>query len=125
MVARAGAEAGFTFRVQPHMPRHACGFALANGGHDRRALQAYLGHKNIQRAVRYTELSPTRFKNFWRVGVCNQVGKMNGYEIADMLAVIQSALLAKNNPKLGETIGHASNALRAIREYNEQTEVRE
>ena len=50
---------------------------------------------------------------------------MNGYEIADMLAVIQSALLAKNNPKLGETIGHASNALRAIREYNEQTEVRE
>jgi hypothetical protein len=31
-----------------------------------RALQAYLGHKNIQHTVRYTELSPTRFKNFWR-----------------------------------------------------------
>jgi integrase len=30
------------------------------------ALQAYLGHKNIQHTVRYTELSPTRFKNFWR-----------------------------------------------------------
>jgi hypothetical protein len=29
-------------------------------------LQAYLGHKNIQHTVRYTELSPTRFKNFWR-----------------------------------------------------------
>jgi Phage integrase family len=42
----------------------ACGYALANRGHDTRALQAYLGHKNIQHTVRYTELSPTRFKNF-------------------------------------------------------------
>jgi hypothetical protein len=33
---------------------------------DTRALQAYLGHRNIQHTVRYTELSPTRFKNFWR-----------------------------------------------------------
>jgi site-specific recombinase XerD len=46
--------------------RHACGFALANKGHDTRALQAYLGHRNIQHTVRYTELSVTRFKNFWR-----------------------------------------------------------
>ena len=46
--------------------RHACGFALANKGHDTRALQAYLGHKNIQHTVRYTELSPDRFKDFWR-----------------------------------------------------------
>ena len=38
------------------MLRHACGFALANKGHDTRALQAYLGHKNIQHTVRYTEL---------------------------------------------------------------------
>jgi site-specific recombinase XerD len=50
----------------PHMLRHACGYALANRGHDTRALQAYLGHKNIQHTVRYTELSPTRFKNLWR-----------------------------------------------------------
>jgi site-specific recombinase XerD len=46
--------------------RHACGFALANKGHDTRALQHYLGHKNIQHTVRYSELSPTRFKDFWR-----------------------------------------------------------
>lgn len=46
-----------SFKV-PHMLRHACGFALANKGHDTRALQAYLGHKNIQHTVRYTELSP-------------------------------------------------------------------
>ena len=35
------------------MLRHACGYALANRGHDTRALQAYLGHKNIQHTVRY------------------------------------------------------------------------
>jgi hypothetical protein len=33
-------------------------------GHDTRALQAYLGHKNTQHTVRYTELSPARFRDF-------------------------------------------------------------
>jgi site-specific recombinase XerD len=66
MIERAGEMAGLGFKVHPHMLRHACGFALANKGHDTRALQAYLGHKNIQHTVRYTELSPTRFKDFWR-----------------------------------------------------------
>jgi type 1 fimbriae regulatory protein FimB/type 1 fimbriae regulatory protein FimE len=67
MVERAGAGAKLRFKAHPHMLRHACGFALAAKGHDTRALQAYLGHKNIQHTVRYTELSPTRFKTFWRV----------------------------------------------------------
>jgi type 1 fimbriae regulatory protein FimB/type 1 fimbriae regulatory protein FimE len=66
MIERAGMEAKLGFKVHPHMLRHACGFALANKGHDTRALQAYLGHRNIQHTVRYTELSPTRFKDFWR-----------------------------------------------------------
>ena len=66
MIARLGVEAGFKFGVHPHMLRHACGYALANRGNDTRALQAYLGHKNIQHTVRYAELSPTRFKDFWR-----------------------------------------------------------
>ena len=66
MIERAGVEAKFGFKAHPHMLRHACGYALANRGHDTRALQAYLGHKNIQHTVRYTELSPTRFKDFWR-----------------------------------------------------------
>ncbi|MFZ3337517.1 MAG: tyrosine-type recombinase/integrase [Xanthobacteraceae bacterium] len=65
MVERAGADAKMGFKAHPHMLRHACGFALANAGHDTRALQAYLGHKNIQHTVRYTELAPDRFKNFW------------------------------------------------------------
>ena len=66
MVERAGVEAKFGFKAHPHMLRHACGYALAKKGHDTRALQAYLGHRNIQHTVRYTELSPTRFKDFWR-----------------------------------------------------------
>lgn len=66
MVERAGAEAKLGFKPHPHMLRHACGYALVNKGHDTRALQAYLGHRNIQHTVRYAELSPTRFKGFWR-----------------------------------------------------------
>jgi ABC-type uncharacterized transport system substrate-binding protein len=53
------------FPIHPHMLRHGCGYALANAGHDTRALQAWLGHKNIQHTVRYTELAPDRFKDFW------------------------------------------------------------
>ena len=66
MVERAGRGAKLAFKAHPHMLRHACGFKLANDGHDTRALQAYLGHKNIQHTVRYTELAPARFKDFWR-----------------------------------------------------------
>jgi type 1 fimbriae regulatory protein FimB/type 1 fimbriae regulatory protein FimE len=66
MLERAAEVAGLGIKAHPHMLRHACGYALANAGHDTRALQAYLGHKNIQHTVRYTELAPTRFKNFWR-----------------------------------------------------------
>ena len=65
MIARLGELAKFSFLVHPHMLRHACGYKLANDGKDTRALQHYLGHKNITHTVRYTELSPERFKNFW------------------------------------------------------------
>ena len=66
LVARLGKAATMPFAVHPHMLRHACGFKLANDGHDTRALQHYLGHKNIQHTVRYTEMSPDRFRDFWR-----------------------------------------------------------
>jgi type 1 fimbriae regulatory protein FimB/type 1 fimbriae regulatory protein FimE len=48
------------------MLRHACGFKLANDGHDTRAIQAYLGHRSIMSTARYTALTPNRFKNFWK-----------------------------------------------------------
>lgn len=66
MVARAGTVAGLTFPIHPHMLRHAAGYKLANDGQDTRAIQHYLGHRNITHTVRYTELSPDRFKNFWQ-----------------------------------------------------------
>jgi site-specific recombinase XerD len=66
MIARAGRDTGFEFGIHPHMLRHACGYKLANDGHDTRSLQAYLGHRNIQHTVRYSEMSPTRFKDVWR-----------------------------------------------------------
>ena len=66
LVRRAGVSAGLPFLVHPHQLRHACGYALANKGTDTRTLQAYLGHKNIQHTVRYTELAPGRFKDLWR-----------------------------------------------------------
>ena len=52
LFGRIGGRAKMPFAVHPHMLRHGCGYALANAGHDTRALQAWLGHKNIQHTVR-------------------------------------------------------------------------
>jgi hypothetical protein len=56
------------------MLRHGCGYALANAGHDTRAIQAWMGHKNIRHTVRYTELAPDRFNDFWRDELCGLPG---------------------------------------------------
>jgi len=66
LAARSGLAAKIPFPVHPHMLRHACGFKLANEGHDTRSLQHYLGHKNIAHTVRYTDMAPDRFKGFWK-----------------------------------------------------------
>ena len=65
IIARAGELANIPERVHPHQLRHACGYYLASQGHDTRAIQDYLGHKNIHHTVRYTQMSPMRFENFW------------------------------------------------------------
>ena len=65
IIARAGELAGIPILVHPHQLRHACGYYLAAQGHDTRAIQDYLGHKNIHHTVRYTQMSPQRFENFW------------------------------------------------------------
>lgn len=64
IVVRAGQLAGVELSVHPHMLRHGKGYQLAGKGIDTRAIQAYLGHKNIQHTVTYTQLDPTRFKGF-------------------------------------------------------------
>jgi site-specific recombinase XerD len=66
MIQRAGIAADLGIKVHAHMLRHACGYKLAGDGVDTRALQAYLGHRNIQNTTRYTALAPNRFKGFWR-----------------------------------------------------------
>ncbi len=64
MIERAGIAAGIEFPVNAHALRHAAGFALANAGADTRSIQGYLGHKNIQHTVLYTQLASDRFKSF-------------------------------------------------------------
>jgi site-specific recombinase XerD len=66
LISRACEAARLKIKAHPHMLRHACGFHQANAGRDTRSLQAYLGHKNIQHTVRYTELATTRFKGWWK-----------------------------------------------------------
>lgn len=66
MIKRTGKRTSLPFPIHCHMLRHGCGFALANAGHDTRSIQDWLGHQSIQHTVRYTELSPTKFKDFWR-----------------------------------------------------------
>ncbi len=65
LVERTGQRAGISFPVHPHMLRHACGFYLADRGVDTRTIQDYLGHKSIQHTVRYTQLTPHKFKGLW------------------------------------------------------------
>ncbi len=65
VIARAGVAASIALPVHPHMLRHATGFKLANDGQDTRAIQQYLGHRNIQHTVAYTQLAPQRFNTFW------------------------------------------------------------
>ncbi len=48
------------------MLRHSAGYKLAGDGHDTRSIQDYLGHRDIRHTVRYTELSPKPFRDFWR-----------------------------------------------------------
>jgi integrase len=66
MVERAAVSAKLGIKTHAHMLRHACGYKLANDGQDTRALQAYLGHRNIQNTTRYTALAQDRFKGFWK-----------------------------------------------------------
>jgi len=54
MVERAAVVGSLEIKAHAQMLRHACGYKLVNDGHDARALQAYLGDRNIQNTTRYT-----------------------------------------------------------------------
>jgi len=66
LIARAGDAAELGMPIHPHMLRHSTGFKLANDGQDTRAIQHYLGHRNIQYTTIYTQLAPNRFNDFWK-----------------------------------------------------------
>jgi integrase len=51
LLHKYGEKARLPVAVNPHMLRHACGFALADQGADTRLIQDYLGHRNIQHTV--------------------------------------------------------------------------
>jgi hypothetical protein len=73
MVERAAVVANLGIKAHAHMLRHACGYKLANDGHDTRAIQAYLGHRNIQNTTRYTALAPQGLRNFFEIDPTNEV----------------------------------------------------
>jgi type 1 fimbriae regulatory protein FimB len=64
LVRRIGERADLS-RVHPHMLRHACGYALANKGHDLRTIQDYLGHRDPKHTAIYTRTAAKRFENLW------------------------------------------------------------
>jgi type 1 fimbriae regulatory protein FimB/type 1 fimbriae regulatory protein FimE len=64
LVRRISERAGLA-RVHPHMLRHACGYALANKGHDLRTIQDYLGHRDPKHTAIYTRTAAKRFENLW------------------------------------------------------------
>jgi integrase len=66
LVKIIGQRAGLALPVHFHMLKHSCGYKLANDGIDTRAIQDWLGHVSITHTTRYTALSTTRFKDFWR-----------------------------------------------------------
>ena len=50
--SKARNSGGPAFPVHAHMLVYACGYALANAGHDTRCIQDWLGHRSIQHTTR-------------------------------------------------------------------------
>jgi integrase len=88
MLARTGGEAEFPFPVHPHMLRHAWGSKLANDRQDTRAVQHYLGRKNIQHTVRYTELSRSLDNEGCRYDHNSRVGPMRDFGSSDAVKAV-------------------------------------
>lgn len=65
IIAKAGKKALMPFSIHPHMLRHAAGYYLTNKGIETRTIMAYLGHKNIQSTVIYTNVSSKRYETLF------------------------------------------------------------
>jgi integrase len=69
LVERAVAAADLGIKAHAHMLRHACGYKLADDGRDTRAIQAYLGHRDIHNTTRCTALAPQGSRSFFEIKV--------------------------------------------------------
>lgn len=65
IIVKIAIDANIPIAVHPHMLRHSTGYKLVNTAKDIRLIQGYLGHKNIQHTVLYTQLDTNRFKGMW------------------------------------------------------------
>ncbi|PHM45622.1 FotT [Xenorhabdus mauleonii] len=65
IIRQTSLKAKLSICANPHMLRHACGYALADNGVDTRLIQDYLGHRNIRHTVRYTASNAGRFETIW------------------------------------------------------------
>ncbi|MDX7989201.1 transcriptional regulator, partial [Xenorhabdus sp. 12] len=65
IIRQTSLKAKLSICANPHMLRHACGYALADNGVDTRRIQDYLGHRNIRHTVRYTASNAGRFETVW------------------------------------------------------------
>lgn len=66
LIDRLAKSAGLgKLNPHPHMLRHSCGYHLEERGYDLRLIQSYLGHANIRHTVKYTHLSPRKFRRLW------------------------------------------------------------
>jgi site-specific recombinase XerD len=66
MLTRLGQTARMPFGIHPHMLRNLAGFRLANQGVDTRRCNTISATKTPSTTVRYTELTPERFRDFWK-----------------------------------------------------------
>jgi hypothetical protein len=85
--------------------------------HDTQAIQAWMGHKNIQRTVRYTELAPDRFKDFggisggWGLPMIDKAGHVAG--AAEAVAVFRRYCGTSDEHAIADLIcdvGHLADA---------------
>lgn len=65
MIALAGLEAGLGPAIHPHMLRHGTGYKLANDSVDLLIIKDFMGHRNVNHTLIYTQLAPGRFKGLF------------------------------------------------------------